>query len=209
MKGKKQERILRILLKHPDGSLSLYRIAKEAGCSHVWVIKFLRTLEQKNLVEKTKVKDIQGLFSYWLEISKYPLYREYNIQNPIELLKKTNLKYALTTYYAESLTQHYLFPSRVDIYIKEQDIEAWHKLLTKHGLVGKGNIRLLLEDEHVFYSNLKKKGLRIVSIPQLILDLLREEGVTIEAAQMMIKREYHAIIMNLKQKHHTNIYNKL
>lgn len=194
MKGKKQERILRILLKHPDGSLSLYRIAKEAGCSHVWVIKFLRTLEQKNLVEKTKVKDIQGLFSYWLEISKYPLYREYNIQNPIELLKKTNLKYALTTYYAESLTQHYLFPSRVDIYIKEQDIEAWHKLLTKHGLVGKGNIRLLLEDEHVFYSNLKKKGLRIVSIPQLILDLLREEGVTIEAAQMMIKREYHAII---------------
>jgi len=194
MKGKKQERILRILLKHPDGSLSLYRIAKEAGCSHVWVIKFLRALEQKNLVEKTKVKDIQGLFSYWLEISKYPLYREYNIQNPIELLKKTNLKYALTTYYAESLTQHYLFPSRVDIYIKEQDIEAWHKLLTKHGLVGKGNIRLLLEDEHVFYSNLKKEGLRIVSIPQLILDLLREEGVTIEAAQMMIKREYHAII---------------
>lgn len=194
MKGKKQERILRILLKHPDGLLSLYRIAKEAGCSHVWVIKFLRTLEQKNLVKKTKVKDIQGLFSYWLEISKYPLYREYNIQNPIELLKKTNLKYALTTYHAESLTQHYLFPSRVDIYIKEQDIEAWHKLLTKHGLVGKGNIRLLLEDEHVFYSNLKKKGLRIVSIPQLILDLLREEGVTIEAAQMMIKREYHAII---------------
>lgn len=194
MRGKKQERILRILLKHPDGSLSQYRIAKEAGCSHVWVIKFLRTLEQKNLVEKTKVKDIQGIFSYWLEISNYPLYREYNIQKPIELLKKTNLKYALTTYYAETLTQHYLFPSRVDLYIKEQDIQAWHKLLTKHGLVGKGNIRLLLEDEHVFYSNIKKKGLRIVSIPQLILDLSREEGVAVEAALMLMKREYHAII---------------
>lgn len=194
MRGKKQERILRILLKHPDGSLSQYRIAKEAGCSHVWVIKFLRTLEQKNLVEKTKVKDIQGIFSYWLEISNYPLYREYNIQKPIELLKKTNLKYALTTYYAETLTQHYLFPSRVDLYIKEQDIQAWHKLLTKHGLVGKGNIRLLLEDKHVFYSNIKKKGLRIVSIPQLILDLSREEGVAVEAALMLMKREYHAII---------------
>ena len=194
MRGKKQERILRILLKHPDGSLSQYRIAKEAGCSHVWVIKFLRTLEQKNLVEKTKVKDIQGIFSYWLEISNYPLYREYNIQKPIELLKKTNLKYALTTYYAETLAQHYLFPSRVDLYIKEQDIQAWHKLLTKHGLVGKGNIRLLLEDEHVFYSNIKKKGLRIVSIPQLILDLSREEGVAVEAALMLMKREYHAII---------------
>jgi len=194
MKGKKRERILRILLKHPDGSLSIYRIAKEADCSHVWVIKFLRTLEQKNVVEKTKVKDIQGMFSYWLEISKYPLYREYNIQDPIDLLKKTNLKYALTTYHAESLTQHYLFPSRVDIYIKEQDFQSWHKLLTKQGLVGKGNMRLLLDDEHVFYSNIKKEGLRIVSIPQLILDLLREEGVAIEAAQMLVEREYHGII---------------
>lgn len=194
MKGKKQERLLRILLKNPDGSLSIYRIAKEAGCSHVWVIKFLRSLEQKNLVEKTKVKDVRGLFSYWLEVGKCPIYREYNIQNPIALLKKTMLKYALTTYYAESLTQHYLFPSRVDIYIKEQDIGEWHKLLTKHGLAGKGNVRLLLDDEHVFYSNIKKEKLRIVSIQQLILDLLREEGVAIEAAEMLMKREYHGIV---------------
>lgn len=194
MKGKKQERIIRILLITPDGSLSIYRIAKEAGCSHVWVIKFLRTLEQKNLVEKTKVKDIKGMFFYWLEISKYPLYREYNIQNPIDLLKNTTLKYALTTYHAESLTSRYLFPSRVDIYIKEQDIKKWNKLLTKHGLVGKGNFRLLLDDQYVFYSNIKKEGLRIVSIPQLILDLLREEGVAIEAAEMLMEREYHGII---------------
>jgi len=194
MKGKKQERILRILLKTPDGSLSIYRIAKEANCSHVWVIKFLRTLEKRNLVKKTKIRDIQGVFSYWLEISKYPLYREYNIQNPIDLLKETKLKYALTTYYAESFIQHYLFPSRVDIYVREQDIQGWHALLIKKGLVGKGNVRILLDDEHVFYSNIKKEGLRIVSIPQLILDLLREESVAIEAAQMLIKREYHDII---------------
>lgn len=194
MKGKKQERIIRILLKTPDGSLSIYRIAKEANCSHVWVIKFLRKLEQKNLIEKTKVKDIKNMFFNWLEINKYPLYREYNIQNPIKLLEKTKLKYALTTYYAESFTQHYLFPSRVDIYIQEQDFSEWHKLLTKNGLVGKGNMRLLLDDEHVFYSNIRKKGLRIVSTPQLILDLLREEGVAIEAAQMLMKREYHVNI---------------
>jgi len=137
---------------------------------------------------------VQGIFSYWLEISNYPLYREYNVQNPLELLKNTALKYALTTYYAESLTQHYLFPSRVDIYIKEEDIATWHKSLTKNGLVGKGNVRLLLEDNHVFYSNIKKKGLRLVSIPQLIFDLMREQGVAIEAAQMLMRREYHDII---------------
>jgi hypothetical protein len=194
MRGKKKERILRVLLKKPDGSLSIYRIAKESLCTHVWVIKVLRTLEQKNLVEKTKVKDIQGLFNYWKEINTYPKYREYNIQDPISFLKETKLKYALTTYYAENYTQKYLFPSRVDIYIKQQEFNEWHSQITKKGLVGKGNMRLLVEDEHVFYSNIKKEGIRIVSIPQLILDLLREEGVAIEAAQMLMKREYHGII---------------
>lgn len=194
MKGKKRERILRILLKHPNGSLTQYGIAKEAGCSQPWAHDYLKKIESKKLIKNTKVIDIPGLFSYWLEIGKYPAYREYNIQNPIDLLKKTNLKYALTTYHAESLTQHYLFPSRVDIYIKEQDVQQWHKLLTKQGLVGKGNMRLLLDDNHVFYSNIKKNGLRTVSIPQLILDLLREEGVAVEAAYMLMKKEYHGII---------------
>lgn len=194
MKGKKRERILRILLKHPEGSLSFYRIAKEARCSHVWVIDFLKTLEKKGLVEKTKIVDVEGIFSYWMHISGYPLYREYNMQNPVDLLKRVKLKYALTTYYAESLTQHYLFPSRVDIYIKEEDVQNWHKTLTEHGLVGKGNFRILMDDEHVFYSNIRREGLRLVSVPQLILDLLREGGVASEAAYMLMRREYHDII---------------
>jgi len=194
MKGKKRERILRVLLKCPDGSLSIYRLAKEAGCSHPWVIEFLKTLEQKKLIKKTQVIDAEGLFTYWLEINTYPPYREYNVQNPLHILEKTKLEYALTTYHAESLTQHYLFPSRVDIYIQEEEISAWHTLLTKNGLVGKGNFRILLDDNYVFYANRKKNKIRIVSIPQLILDLLREQGVAIEAAQKLIKKEYHGII---------------
>ena len=194
MKGKKRERILRVLLKHPDGSLTIYRLAKEAGCSHPWVIEFLKTLEQKKLTKKTQVIDAEGVFLYWLEINTYPPYREYNVQNPRDILEKTTLKYALTTYYAESLTQHYLFPSRVDIYIQEEDASAWHTLLIKNGLVGKGNFRILLDDNHVFYANSKKKKLRVVSMPQLILDLLREQGVAVEAAQKLMKKAYHGII---------------
>ena len=194
MKGKKRERMLRILLHNPEGSLSLYRIAKEAHCSHVWVIKFLRKLELKKLVKGTKVIDVEGLFSYWIEINPRPYFREYNVQNPLEVLSSTNLDYALTTYYAETLTQNYLFPSRVDIYVQEHDLQAWHELLTATGLVGKGNFRLLIDDSHVFYANIKKKGYSIVSTPQLIFDLLREQGVAVEAAHMLIKSEYHDII---------------
>jgi len=194
MKGKKRERILRILLNYPDGSLSIYRIAKEANCSHVWVIEFLRKLELKKLVKNTKVIDVEGLFSYWIEINPHPSFREYNVQNPLEVLSSTNLDYALTTYYAETLTQNYLFPSRVDIYVQEYELQAWHELLTATGLVGKGNFRLLIDDSHVFYANIKKKGYSIVSTPQLIFDLLREQGVAVEAAHMLIEREYHDII---------------
>lgn len=197
MKGKVRERILRILLTHPNGSLYQVLISKEAQCSQPWAHSFLHRLEKKKLIKGTKVIDVEGLFSYWLEINKYPKYREYNVQNPLEILKKTNLRYALTTYYGENFTQNYLFPSRVEIYIEEKDAVAWHELLTANGLVGKGNFRLLLDDKHVFYHNMKKKDVRIVSTPQLILDLLREEGVAAEAAYMLMKSEYHDLISKI------------
>ena len=63
--------------------------------------------------------------------------------------------------------------------------------------MGKGNFRLFLDDEHVFYHNIQKKDFRIVSIPQLILDLLREEGVAVEAAHMLMKREYNGLVSKI------------
>jgi hypothetical protein len=197
VKGKKRERILRVLLTHPDGSLYQFLISKEAGCSQPWTHSFLKRLEKKNLIKEDKILDIPGLFNYWLEINEYPPYREYNIQNPLDLLKKTTLKYALTTYYAESLVQNYLFPSRIEIYIDENEAIAWHKLLTENGLVGKGNFRLLREDNHIFYHTLKKEGITLVSIPQLIVDLLREKGVAEEAGKMLMAREYHDLISKI------------
>lgn len=142
----------------------------------------------------TKVIDVCGLFSYWIEINPHPSFREYHVQNPLEMLNKTKLKYALTTYYAESLTQNYLFPSRFDIYVQEHELQAWHELLTATGLVGKGNFRLLIDDGHVFYSIKKIRGYTIVSMPQLIVDLLREKGVAVEAAHMLMEGKYPDII---------------
>jgi hypothetical protein len=69
---------------------------------------------------------------------------------------------------AENLIQHYLFPSRTDLYIKTEDKEKWHTLIVTEGLVGKGNMRLLTTDPHVFYNSFKQQGLNIASIPQLI-----------------------------------------
>ena len=115
-------------------------------------------------------------------------------RDPINLLKKTKLQYALTTYQAENLVQHYLFASRIDLYINAEEAEQWHELITKEGLVGKGNLRLLITDDHVFYRSFKQRGLSIVSLPQLIVDLFEEGGVCVTAAEKLLEKVVKDIV---------------
>jgi DNA-binding Lrp family transcriptional regulator len=188
MRGKKWERIIRILLSE-SRPLSKNELSKRAGCTRQWVILFLKELEKKGYIAATKVKDKQELIKYWLSIHKKPKkYRGYMIKEPLKLLKKAKLDYALTTYQAENLVQHHLFPSRIDLYIREADLQEWHELLTKNGLYGKGNIRIIIEEEHIMYNKRKLNGFFVVSLPQLIVDLFAEGGPCEEAAEMLIKR---------------------
>lgn len=193
-RGRIRERIIRILLNEPTGTLTMYRISKEAKCSFPWVHEFLRKLEAKGLVNKTKVKDYTRLVKYWLEVKTKADKKEYMHRDPLNLLKKTNLQYALTTYQAENIVQHYLFPSRIDLYVREKDAEQWHELITKEGLVGKGNLRLLMADDHVFYGSFEQGGLNIISLPQLIVDLFEEDGVCETAAEKLLEKVVKDIV---------------
>lgn len=189
MRGIKRERILRVLLAE-NKTLSKNELSKRAECTRQWIILFLRELEGKKLVKKTKVLDRAGLVKYWLSIYKKPKkYREYMVREPLNFLKRAKLDYALTTYQAENLIQHYLFPSRTDIYIKEEDLSKWHSLIRDEGgLYGKGNLRIIVAEEHIGYGKRKIKGLFIVSLPQLIIDLFIEGGPAAEAAEMLLAR---------------------
>ncbi len=192
MRGLKRERILRVLLTESK-LLSKNELSKKAQCTRQWVILFLRELEKKKLAKGTKVIDPAGLVKYWLTIHKKPKkYREYMVKEPIKLLKKTKLDYALTTYQAENIVQRHLFPSRIDIYIKEEDFQIWHSLFLKEGLYGKGNVRIIVAEEQVTYGKRKINGLFIVSLPQLIIDLFVEGGPAAEAAEILFaKLEKH------------------
>ena len=185
MRGLKRERILRVLLTEPK-PLSKNELSKKAQCTRQWIILFLRELEKNELIKETTVVNPAGLIEYWLTIHKKPQkYREYMIKEPLKLLEKTKLNYALTTYQAENMVQRYLFPSRIDVYIKEEDLQTWHSLLLKEGLYGKGNVRIIITEEHIFYGKRKLNGLFTVSLPQLIIDLLAEGGPAAEAAEML------------------------
>jgi len=65
-----RERILRILLNEPDGTLTMYKVAKEAGCSFSWVHEFLGKLEVIMLVEGTRVRNYEGLVRDWQKVSE-------------------------------------------------------------------------------------------------------------------------------------------
>lgn len=188
MRGDKRERILRVLLNSKE-SLSKNELSKQAECTRQWVILFLKELGKKKLIRDTEPIDRKKLLQYWINIPKKPRkFRSYMVKTPLELLKKAKLDYALTTYQAESIVQHYLFPSRIDLYIKGGDLGRWHSIMTKNGLYGKGNVRIIVTDEHIMYGKRSIDGLSIVSIPQLIVDLIKEGGPCQEAAEMLMKR---------------------
>jgi len=187
MRGSAREGILRVLLNHPGGKLSKYKVAKLAGCSFPWALEVLNSLGKKGLVKNTKVLNYKKLVDYWMEIHKKPVFWEYSVRDPFGFLKKAGLDYALTTYAGENLVQKYLFLHRVDIYIDEKDFKEWHALLTKDGLVGGGNVRLIKETGRVFYNSFEAGGLKVVSFPQLVVDLLVEGAMCVEAAQMLLK----------------------
>jgi hypothetical protein len=193
-RGTLRERILRVLLVEPDGSLTKYSIAKKAESSFPWAHEFLRKLENQSLINGTKVTNYPALIEYWLKVKTKAEKKEYMHKDPISLINKAKLPYALTTYQAENLVQHYLFPSRTDFYIERTDAEKWHMLLTAEGLVGKGNVRLLIADGHVFYGSFKRQNLNVVCIPQLIVDMFEEGGACVEAAEKLLQKVKHAVI---------------
>ena len=195
MKGDKRERIIRILLDTLDGNLTAYRIHNKAECSEQWTGSYLKKLEQMNLIKKTKVTDIYGLFEHWLATRSPLQYAAYHVQkDPLTIIKNANLSYALTTYQADNLIHRYLFPTRTDIYILKDELDLWHNTLLSHGLVGPGNTRIIIADPHIIKNSLEQKGFFIVARSQLICDLLMEGGVAVDAAHLLIRKWYNEFI---------------
>ena len=184
----KNLRIMRALMAHPQGELTKYRISQIAGCSVPWVIEFLRKLEKEGITKKTKLLNRDKLIAYYVESIPKATYFECYVQNPLQFLKGSSLPYALTTYGAENLTSHHLFPTRYDIYIRKDDSDAWKHLIAKEGLLGKGNLRIIpTHDNAIFSEGRKVKGVQLVSLPQLMIDLKKEGGVAEEAFAMLVK----------------------
>lgn len=190
LSGAKKERIIRVLLADEDAERTKRKIAELADVSGSWSREYTKRLELNGLIDGTYVVDPEGLYEKWQSIRPPRNHTTISLQQPDGLLRETDLDYALTTYKAENLHQGFLFPSRTDFYIRSEEIESWLAVIEENGMVGGGNSRLFVTDEQVFYDEKTVDGLRTVSIPQLIVDLLDEGGPCQEAAEKLIDR-YH------------------
>lgn len=191
-RGFKKERLHRVLLNHPEGERSRYEIAEEADVSSSWAYEYVDQLTAAGIVEDTKVCDPPALYERWRETRVEPNAVKVSLQQPLERIRETGLDYALTTDEAEQVHQGFLFPSTTALYVREADIDKWLAVVEEEGFVGGGNTELRVTDEHVFYNVQTVDGVTTVSIPQLLVDLLDEDGPAAEAAGRLMTR-YHGL----------------
>jgi hypothetical protein len=189
-RGFNKERIIRVLLNHTGDDLTKYRVAQLSEASEPWTRQYTEKLEEQGLVEGTEVVTPVGLYQAWLDQRIEPNQLEVSLQQPMDLIAETDLQYALSTYQAENLHQGFLFTSTTDFYIAPEEIDHWLSVVEEKGLLGGGNTRIRVLDDHVFYNQQAVDGFSTVSIPQQILDLLAEGGPCEEAAEKLID-SYH------------------
>lgn len=189
-RGFKRERLLRVLLTHPNGELNKRELAQEAETTDAWAGKFTTQLEERDLVKGTTVQDPRGLYDYWLDKRISPTKSAVALQSPIDVIEETGLEHAFTTYRAENAHQGFLFASNTAVYVSPDETEDWLSVIEEQGLIGGGNTEFRVTDSHVFYRAETANGLRTVCLPQLIIDLLDEGGPCVEAAERLIEA-YH------------------
>ena len=191
-RGFKKERLHRVLLNHAGGERSRYEIATEADVSSSWAYEYLEQLTEEGIVEDAVVVDPPALYKRWRETRIEPNAVQVSLQQPLDRIRNAGLDYALTADEAEQVHQGFLFPSTTALYVRKADIEEWLDLVAEEGFVGGGNTELRATDEHVFYNAQTVDDVTTVSIPQLIVDLLDEDGPATEAANRLMSR-YHGL----------------
>jgi len=189
-RGYKKERLHRVLLNHPDGELSRYELTQRANVSKGWSYEYFERLESSGFVLDASVVDPAGLYHHWLETRIEPNTVRVSFQQPLMEIREAGPDYALTTYEAEQIHQGFLFSSSTDLYVREDEIPTWLDIIEEDGLIGGGNTEFRATDEHVFYNAQIIDDVTTVSIPQLIVDLLDEDGPAAEAADRLVEAHH-------------------
>ncbi|PIN81837.1 hypothetical protein COV11_01090 [Candidatus Woesearchaeota archaeon CG10_big_fil_rev_8_21_14_0_10_30_7] len=196
------QKIIRVLV-NLDRSTTILEISKLSNSSLGGTSKIINQLidaeyllKSKGRIKLKSKKKLVKAWGYCVSINETinfdficaekPKYAMEKIKN---LAQKNNLNYAFTLLSATEIFNPYVYPDKVDLYIKKEDFDTWKELLLKNNIYPseKGNITLYLSKENVFFNSLNINNYYIVSPPQLYIDLFSKGGRYGEAAEKILE----------------------
>lgn len=199
--NKSTQDIIRVLLNEKD-KLTMRELASKASVSLGMTVKIINALESSGYTEKKrgiKVKNWEKLVKAWghtvsiRELKKIEFSAaerpQFVIKKIASILNKNKIKYAFTLFSATEVLAPYVAPAETHLYILKEDRKKIEKLFKKENILPaeKGNVVCFLGDESYFYNSQNIRGIKIISSPQLYVDLFSYGGRGEDAAENLLE----------------------
>ncbi|MEK6876788.1 MAG: type IV toxin-antitoxin system AbiEi family antitoxin [Nanoarchaeota archaeon] len=198
--NKTTQDIIRVLLNEKDKKIGLRELAGKAKVSLGTAVKIVGALESTGYLEKKrgiKVISWENLlksWSYTVSIKENKKVEFLAAERPQYLIKKISSllrkeSYAFTLFSATEIIVPYVAPDKTHLYILEDDEKKIAENFLKQGIMHaeQGNIICYLVGQNHFYGCKEIRGAKIISLPQLYVDLVSYGGRGEEAAEMVLK----------------------
>jgi len=198
--NKTTQDIIRVLLNEKDKKLKLRELANKAKVSLGMTVKIVNALESSGHLEKRRGirivswEKLLKSWSYTVSVKENEKIEFLGAERPQYLIKKISKllskeAYAFTLFSATEIIAPYVAPNKVHLYIPKDKEKVISKIFVKEGimLAEEGNIVCYLVDEKHFYGSKEIRGIKIISLPQLYVDLVSYGGRGEEAAENILK----------------------
>jgi len=198
--NKTTQDIIRVLLNEKDKKLNLRELAGKAKVSLGMTVKIVGALEASGHLEKKRgVKVISWekllrAWSYTVSIKENKKIEFLAAERPQYLIKKISdllrrETYAFTLFSATEIIAPYVAPDKTHLYILKDGEKEISEIFLKRGIMHaeQGNIICYLVDQNHFYGWKEVRGVKIISLPQLYVDLVSYDGRSQESAEMVLK----------------------
>jgi len=197
-------RVVRILLVNPKQDWSILGISKEAKTAYGYTHRLVKALLRTGLCRKTEanrivVTNAGELLSRWASYYDFTLLNNVNAYyspnqdldrfvRKLSTASRPDLRYALTLQAGAALVSPYVRPANIHLYVEQEKLGKWQKLLGLQLTELGGNVFLVEPyDEGVFYNVRKRKEVWVVSNVQLYVDLYNYPARGREAAEHLRK----------------------
>ena len=192
------QNIIRVLLN--EKKIKIRELAKFANVSLGMTVRIVNALESSGLVKKSRgisvlnFKKLLKAWAYTRSIEENKKIQFLAAERPQYLIKKiSNLlkdnSYAFTLFSATEIVFPYVAPNKVHMYILESQEDIIKKIFLKEGIMPaeEGNVVCYIVDESYFYASQEVRGVKIINLPQLYIDLIDYSGRGEEAAEKILK----------------------